>query len=335
MYHPELGYLMNPDMLNYKRSPRKPPKPSLSWGASWSQFANGITDWFGYYRSNVGDISMHLNNKAAGFKQAEKYIDSIKGAGQFFQHPYHYRYDKLPEDEWRTPKEFFDFRWANVADEYWPWGEDIADDCEGTAWFAHHCIRVANKVSVDSIKNGFQNGKRNNVIGCCYDDKSGHAYNVHGQWTVGNWGRIDHGRDDPVVIAKDFISGSNWISFYVENEAGNDLEYLEGAEIDYYKNVKRMSVNVHIAIMAEDDEEIKYGMLTGEHMDEICSEIRKVGDVLEVPEKIFEKYGLPAEPIRRGLAAEINGRGPIVKKIARELEQPIKKVLPLEVKFVA
>jgi hypothetical protein len=311
------------------------PRPALSWGASWSQFANGIIDWFGYYRSNVGDISMHLDNKAAGFKQAEKYIDSIKAAGQFFKHPYHYRYDKLPEDEWRTPKEFFYFRWADVTDEYWMWPEDIADDCEGTAWFAHHCIRVANKVSVDDIKKDFQNGKRNNVIGCCYDDESGHAYNVHGQWTVGNWGRIDHGNNDPAVIAKDFISDSNWISFYVENEAGDDIEYLEGAEINYYKNIKRTSVKEHMAIMAENDEKIKYGMVTGEHMDEICSEIRKVGDVLQVPEKIFEKYGLPTEPIKRGLAAEINGRGPIVKKIAKQLDVPIKKVLPLEVKFVA
>lgn len=326
---------LNPHQFTSYAIEKFRPKPTLSWGASWSQFSNGIADWFSFYRSEVRKIDMNIDSKPTGYNQAQKIINSVKRAGEFFQHPYHYKYDKDTEDEWLTPKDFYR-RWADFPEEYWPWRVDIADDCEGTAWFAHHCIRVANKVSVDSIKKDFQNGKRNNVIGCCYDDKSGHAYNVHGQWTVGNWGRIDHGHNDPVVIAKDFISGSNWISFYVENEAGNDIEYLEGAEINYYKNVKRMSVEDHISIMAEEDEEIKYGMLTGEHMDEICSQIRKFGNVLQVPEDIFKKYGLPAEPIRRGLEAEINGRGPIVKKIAKQVKVPIKKLAsPIEVKFVA
>jgi len=335
MYHPELGYL-NPDALNYRPLPQKPPKPSLSWGASWSQFANGITDWFGYYRSNVGKISMRLNNKATGFKQAEKYIDSIKGAGQFFKHPYHYKYDKKPEDEWRTPKEFFDFRWADVTDEYWPYTEDIADDCEGTAWFAHHCIRVANSVKVEWIKNEFAAGRRNNIIGCCYDDKSGHAYNVHGSWSVGNWGRINHGSNNLAVIAKDFIKDADWISVYVENSAGTEIEYLEGAEINFYKRViAPTSVAEYIKLQREEGEDITFGVLTGEHMKEIYSEIRKVGDKLEIPDDILEKHGLPVKRIKYGIAIEFNGRGPIVKHIAKQLDLPMNKVAPLQIKVVA
>ncbi|MEM5804578.1 MAG: hypothetical protein QXU82_01890 [Candidatus Aenigmatarchaeota archaeon] len=298
------------------------PSPTMSPKAASSQFWNNLSDWFTYYWSPAKDIPMGLNEKKKGYEKFEKVISDITRMNQFLRHRYHYYADEVGEDEWRTPKDFFWTRWADRSGS-WPWPEDIADDCEGTAWGAHHAIRVSNNVSSKSIIDRLNEGVRQNVIACCFNDSGGHAYNQHGSWSVGNWGRIDHGSDNPVVMGKDFIEDANDFSFYVENEDGTEAEYIEGGEAAFYETDRR-SVKQYLDVVSRP----KYAVLTGEIVKELIGKIDRSN--MELKDKAIEKYGLPTKGVMRLVNREIRERTPLARRIADEIDIELRKIAPLK-----
>jgi len=298
------------------------PSPTMSVKASLSQFWNNLSDWFTFYWSPVKGIPMALDRKEEGYKIFEETIKDMVRMNQFLRHDYGYYADADMGREWLPPKEFFFSRWADIPGIHID-DEDIADDCEGTTWAAHHGIRVSNKVSVEDILFKLSVGKRENVIACCFSDTTGHAYNQHGTWSVGNWGRIDHGSSNPVVMGKDFISDANDFSYYVENEDATEAEYVEGGEAAFYTNEK-CSVQKYL----ETVDKSEYAVLTGEIIGKLIGKIDRSN--MELKDKAIEKYNLPVKGVMKLVNHEIRERTPIARKIADEIDVEIHKIAKLK-----
>jgi hypothetical protein len=267
---------------------------------------------------------MGSDEKEEGFKEATHTINSMQRMNEFLRHKYHYCADEVGEDEWRTPESFFKTRWSDKSGT-WPWKDDVADDCEGTAGFSEYSIMSSNQDSHDSIVLRLLSGRKENVIGCCFNDSTGHAYNQHKNWSVGNWGRIDHGTDDPLTMGKDFIKDANWFSFYVVTDDGSDYEFIEGAEVEFFA-AEQGSVTKYIEAVGES----KYAVLTRKVLNEVIDKVDSKDMKLEhkdvkdyIPEEKFSTF-------LKGMNHEIRENTPLKHYMANRLNVVPKKLAPFK-----
>ena len=289
------------------------PSPSMSAGASWSQFWNNIIDWFGYYGSPANKVRMGTSETEDGFKDACKYLDSPLKVNQFRLHHYAYKADQTDSDEWKPPHDVFASRWDSF-----PNAGKIGDDCEGISGLSQYCIMQATGQGPQSIINDYNSGMDNNIIFGMFSDTTGHATNKHGKVTVCNFGRIDHGTDDTIAVGRDFISDASWFSRYVW--MNGDYQMIEAGDTAVYS----MSASTREEMKASDKK--PFAILTPEVLAKILKKADVKDGVLDFAREGLGYTDNGMRALKQGLNRELNQKTPLHGMLARKLGKRISAV---------